>query len=92
MAAGVPGTSNPNNPVVFFDIAIGGQVCICKIWIQFFKLELFYLFGRPYFFLFNCPGYRGSEGFHVWRGLHENSILINKWVKKLTNCKTITSI
>ena len=31
MAAGVPGTSNPNNPVVFFDIAIGGQVCICMI-------------------------------------------------------------
>ena len=26
MAAGVPGASNPNNPVVFFDIAIGGQV------------------------------------------------------------------
>ena len=50
MAAGVPGTSNPNNPVVFFDIAIGGQVCICKIWIQFFKLELFYLFGDLIFF------------------------------------------
>ena len=52
MAAGVPGASNPNNPVVFFDIAIGGQVDMHLYDLNsIFKISVVLLF----FSLFVCP-------------------------------------